>query len=152
MKPFQYPYVLYQRSGEIGQSPALDAQLPPKRQRRSVGGDASGGASSSKSSLARAECIFTCDLLWPVGGSNNQKTHLVVLGNTSPGGLIPNWVVNMVADKAPVKWIPKLEQACVDFMAARGISPGGAGRGRQSDPADAKNANILQGLLKELHE
>jgi len=35
---------------------------------------------------------------------------LIIINQTDIKGLVPTWIVNMVASKAPITWISKLEK------------------------------------------
>jgi hypothetical protein len=39
-----------------------------------------------------------------------KETHLIIINQTDIKGLVPTWIVNMVASKAPITWINKLEK------------------------------------------
>lgn len=39
-----------------------------------------------------------------------NETHLIIINQTDIKGLVPTWIVNMVASKAPITWISKLEK------------------------------------------
>lgn len=43
------------------------------------------------------------------------ETHLILINQTDIKGLVPNWIVNMVASKAPLVWINKLEKGLKSY-------------------------------------
>lgn len=47
---------------------------------------------------------------------NEKETHMVMINQTDIKGLVPIWIVNMVAQKAPINWFKKLEKGIKLFQ------------------------------------
>lgn len=72
-----------------------------------------------KSGCVRAETLISGYIMEARMG-NEKSSDLFILAQTDVKGLIPKWIVNTTAARAPVGWVESLKKACIAYMKQHG--------------------------------
>ncbi|KAL8432214.1 hypothetical protein Efla_005110 [Eimeria flavescens] len=72
-----------------------------------------------KSGVVRAETLIS-GYIMEAQKTDSSSSTLFILAQTDVKGLIPKWVVNTTAARAPVGWVDSLRKACKAYMKLHG--------------------------------
>ncbi|CEM38751.1 unnamed protein product [Vitrella brassicaformis CCMP3155] len=71
---------------------------------------------TERKGYVRADSVISGYVLRQSSHDPANSTDLFIFSHNDPRGLIPKWIVNAVAARAPVHWVQSFKTACYDYL------------------------------------